>query len=75
MGIDNGKRSDKGYKRYSVSLVYTKNLGSGNVNVSLCTQINYAWSSEESLGKAIQDFASATKGFLLTCQSVIDIDI
>jgi hypothetical protein len=59
--------------RYSVSLVYYKNVINGN-EILLRVLITSAFSESEALGKAIFYFENETKTFNLNMKSIIKLN-
>lgn len=60
-------------KRFSVSLVYTKDTLTG-ISVALRVLFTSALSKEEALGKAIEKFKEDTKGYSLDMHIIIDVN-
>jgi hypothetical protein len=59
--------------RFSVSLVYTKNIPNG-IEIALRVLITKANSSQEALGKGIECFEKEMKGFNISNKVVFDIN-
>jgi hypothetical protein len=66
------KDINKKEKRYSVSLVFFKNIPNGN-EINLKVLITNASSKEEALGKTIIHYENITKSYNLSNQVIIEL--